>query len=426
MQHNSYKFLRQRSRRRGSVYLAVLGVAMIVLTLAVGGIMAARVQARSSDGSGDMTEARQAALSGLELARLWMLQDSAWRANRAAANGTWATNLAVGNGATVSISVVDPVDGNLTNRPHDPVTITATGRKGQAVQVVQQSIIARANALPCLRYAVHVNGQLRAKASDLFVGSATASTNGSLRNEQIIEGNVECGSITSAGIVAGIITSGVAPRALPDPTVAESYASLGTLITPSGNKIDKQVLSPGLNPWGAANPDGVYVIRTSSDVTISNSRINGTLVVICPGKTVTLSGALCIQTARSDYPALIVDGNLNLNFNSATSLSETTTGVNFNPTGAPYNNVTDGDTADTYPSEIWGLVHARGPISVGQNCTIRGALIGDYAGSGEALRTDGGDLRIVYDPALYTSPPQFYTTSVPMVPLAGSFRQVVN
>src|SRR6185436_20170013 len=101
----------------------VLGVSLIVTTLAVGGIIAGRVQARANSAESDMADARYSALSGIELARLWISQDTAWRTNRT--NGDWTTGLAVGAGS-VTINVVDPTDSSIANRPHDPATVTVT------------------------------------------------------------------------------------------------------------------------------------------------------------------------------------------------------------------------------------------------------------------------------------------------------------
>ncbi|HEY7086727.1 MAG TPA: hypothetical protein VH518_01480 [Tepidisphaeraceae bacterium] len=413
--------LRIRHRRRGAVYLAVLAVCLIVITLGIGGILAARVQARASDGGGDMAEARLAALSGMELARFWMAQDPNWRTTRG--NGNWTTNLPTGNGATVSIDLADPIDGDLTNHPHDPVTVTTTGQKGQARQVLQVTLSARPVPLAVLRFALHTGGLLRVDSPyRIRVGSATASTNGQLRNDSTIEGNAVCQSLISSGIVCGTLQTGVAPRPLPDSSVPETYASLGTLINPGTTTIDGQVLAPGRNPWGTPDPDGVYVIRSSSDLTIRNTRINGTLVIIAPSNTVTIDSQVFFHPARADYPTLIVNGSVNLNYTSSgNSLSEATTGINFNPPDAPYNGFGDADLADSYPSEIWGLVHITGQINVSRPGIIRGAMICE-----SQFRAQNADLQVVYDPALYTNPPQYYTTGVQMVPLAGSFKQIVN
>lgn len=414
---------RPPARRRGSVYIAVLGASLMVVTLAIGGILATRVQARGTDTNNDAAEARAYAQSGLELARLWISQDSSWRTKQGSA--PWNTSVAIGSGS-FTVSLADQVDGVIADRPHDAVIVTSTGRKGQARQVLQQTLSASPVALPALRYALFTGGQLHVRASArMILGPATIATNGSLRNDNVIEGNVDAGSYTAAGTIYGTLTSGVTARAMPSSTVPEAYANLGSSVVTS-NTIDKEVLGPGRNPFGTANSDGVYVIRTSSNLTIRNCRIYGTLVVICPGKEVTIDSSTFIQPVRADYPALIINGDAKFNFDSTGSLSEAAVGANFNPTGAAYLNTTDTDTSDTYPCRIDGLVHVTGKLSVQKPCVIRGAVICESTAGTDAADINTATFQVNYDSTLYTSPPQFYTTSVPMRSLAGSYKPVTQ
>jgi hypothetical protein len=427
MIRNKTHNFRLAHRRRGSIYIAVFAMSLIIITLAVGGIVAARAQARQTDADGDVSQARAAANSGLELARLWMSLDPNWRTNRV--SGSWTSGLSLGSAGSVSISVVDPLDGDLTNRQYDPVTVTATGSFGRAQQTLQQTLVASPVAINALAYPLLTGGQVHARLGKaLMLGAATVSTNGAFQGDggSIVEGNVEAGSASSAGIVFGTLTTGAASKTMPASGMDETYARLGTLIA-APTIINKQVLGPGVNPWGAANADGAYVIRTSSDITISNSRIYGTLIIIAPGKNVTISGNVLLQPARSDYPALIVNGNLNLQFTTASGLSEAAQGVNFNPAGAPYLGASDADMIDVYPSEIQGLVHViGGTVQMLQPGRIRGALICESTASSNAVDLNASSFQIVYDQSLYTNPPQFYTSSVSMIRLAGSLRQNVN
>jgi hypothetical protein len=331
------------------------------------------------------------------------------------------------NGVTVTIALSDPNDGDLTNRPNDPVVITATATKGQARCVLRQTLTAAPVPLPALAYALHGGGQIRIDTGlRLILGNATVSTNNDLRNDSVIEGNVDVASCSTAGVIYGTLTSGSAAKALPDVPVPAAYAKLGTQISPPSGVIDGKVLTPGCNPWGTPNPDGVYVVKPGDNLTIRNTRVNGTLVILAHGRTVTIDGPVLFQNTRADYPALIVDGDLYIKFTRAASgLSESSAGVKFTPGGAPYHGVTDADMSDTYPSEIDGLVHVTGFLTVSRPFLVRGAVIAEGSG-GDAVRLDTGSMQVVYDSTLYTSPPQFYTTSVPMVPLAGSVVQVVQ
>ena len=145
-----------RHSRRGSIYLIVLAAASIVATLGMGAMLAVRAQARAVNSLGDAAEARQYALSAVEIGRLWIAQDPNWRTNRSC--GAWASGQPIGSG-TFTLEVSDPVDGNLANRPHDPVVFKATGVKGQARQVVQVTLTANPVPLPALQYALVSSGR---------------------------------------------------------------------------------------------------------------------------------------------------------------------------------------------------------------------------------------------------------------------------
>ena len=68
--------------RRGSVFLVVLGVSLIVAALAYGGILVTRARQRTAAETADAAQARQNAETGIDLARLWIRQDANWRLNR--------------------------------------------------------------------------------------------------------------------------------------------------------------------------------------------------------------------------------------------------------------------------------------------------------------------------------------------------------
>lgn len=408
--------------RAGTAYVAIVATALLAATISVGALAVVRAQTRQMDLASDAAEARLYAMSGIELGRLWMAQDPNWRSNRP--HGTWVLNMPIGGGK-VTVAVTDPADGDLANQPHDPVVMVATGMKGAARHSVEVALAAKPVPLDILKYAVHTGGQLHVHSSDLLKATgATVSTNGSLRNDGIIDGNVEAGNITAGGTVKGSLTSGVPAKAGPDPGIAERWASMGVEIV-TGGSIHERVLAPGYTPYGKTHPDGVYVIRTNSDLMITQSRIHGTLVVICPGKKVVLDDQVLLEPVRSDYPALIVVGNVVLQYNSSTPLTEIGNLANYNPPGAAYNGVSDNDILDQYPNEVRGLIHATGAVQVTQSATVRGAIIAESTASSDAADFSV-DTTIVYKPELCTQPPPYYTASVPMVPQAGSWKQRVE
>src|ERR1041384_6442214 len=118
------------NRNRGSIYVLVLGVALIVTTIGLGALAVVRAQGRINDANGDAAEARFYALSAIEMGRMMIAQDSNWR--NTYLSGGWPTNMPVGAG-TLTLQVVNP-NGALNHASTDPVILTGIGAKGAAIQ----------------------------------------------------------------------------------------------------------------------------------------------------------------------------------------------------------------------------------------------------------------------------------------------------
>ena len=98
------------------------------------------------------------------------------------------------------------------------------------------------------------------------------------------------------------------------------YLATGTLINysalpdASGNwkRIKRQLLSPTHNPWGGANPDGIYYIDCGGDnLRIRDSRIVATLVLLNVNE-VEIEHSVCWEAPFPNYPALLASGNANV------------------------------------------------------------------------------------------------------------------
>jgi hypothetical protein len=416
------RILAGRNDRRGSAYLVVLGVSLIVAALAYGGILATRARSRIALEVADAAEARQYAFDAVEIAKQWISSDPNWRTTRP--NGVWANNLAIGGGSC-TIEGTDPADGNLANFPHDSVALKVTGRKGNSRHTVQVTFVARPEPHPALQYALHVAGQLHVLGGKtLHAGAATVSTNGTLNNGGTINGNVRALLALPAGTINGSLAIISGSVSVPDASIIDQYAAVGTQIATSS--LDKQVLGPGVNPFGEANPNGIYVVRPGANFNIKSCRVLGTLVVICPsGKKVVIDEKVLLQAYRSDCPALIIQGDADIQFDGGDDLlDEKLIGISLNPPGAPYNGNTNNGKGDVFPSEIQGLVHVTGKVNLKKTSKIRGAL---FSNSTATLLSDAVAITdtptIVYPTSLYTSPPCWYTTAVPMTVQRGSWEQ---
>jgi hypothetical protein len=409
------------SRRRGGIYIAVLGAGMLVTLIGLAAIASMRVARVVAATTADTHQARAHAQSGVELAAQWVASDPLWRTSRT--SGMWISDLAL-DGSIISIEATDPIDGNFLNRPTDPLLIRATAVRGRARQIVESRLDASGTPLDVLSTAIYTPGELRIRpGATLSISGAPAATAGTLHNDGTITGDAECLVSSGTGTISGQVRVVSTPRTLPGSSVVSMYVDLAVPINP-GTTIDRRLLAPGVNPWGEASPDGVYVIHSSQDITIRDSRIHGTLVIIAPGRTVTIAGSVLMHSARVDYPALIVDGNLNLQFSRTTDLSEAATGVNFNPPAAPFEGTSNSSTTDAYPSEIRGMVHARGTLAASGQPRIRGALLVESAATSSAVDVQNS-LDIVHIPALTSNPPMGYMEAIHMIPRPGSWRQVV-
>jgi hypothetical protein len=406
--------------RRGGIYFAVVGVAMLVALIGLSAMAAVRVQRLAVDGATDTIKARELARSAVEIGATYVANDSNWRTNRAA--GVWASR-SLGDGV-MTIEGLDTLDASFTNRTTDPLTIRGTGLRGNARQMLEVTLTASGPPIDALTMAVHTAGQFHVRSGrSLTVSGAPASTNGSLRNDGTINGDVECGTFTAIGTINGSFTFAAPSKAMPAASVITMYQNIATPMS-APSVLSGQLVSPASNPWGATNADGVYVITSASDITIRNCRIVGTLVVICPGKKVTIDGPVNIKPARRDYPALVVNGSIDFATDSSQLLYESVPGLNMNPTGVPYEGSTNGTTADSYPNEIAGLVHAKEQVDFRSSFRIRGALIAEASGT-EAIDIDAAP-EIVYDPTLQTTPIMGYMKSVTMTVVPTSWKQIVG
>lgn len=415
--------VRTRRPRRGGVYVAVLGASMLVTLIGLGAMAAVRAQRLQVNNTTDMMKARLYAEAGLELGVAWVRGDPNWRSNRTP--GLWASAQPIGDG-TFAVEVRDAVDSSFTNRPYDPIYVRGIGVRGNAQQIVQATMTPKGVPMDLLGTALHASSQIRVRSGrTLTAQGAPVSTNGGLRNDGTIDGSVECTLTLIPGTITGSLTLLVPDKPMPSSGLMNLYVNLGTVISPGGT-IDRAVLTPTRNPWGTPDADGLYVINLSSDLTIRNTRLQGTLVIRGSGRRVTIEEAVFFEPARADYPVIITDAELLIRHNSAgLNLSEASLGTNFNPANAPYLGETDNDQSDTYPNEIRGVVHTRDVLEIESNPLIRGLVIVEAKDSSEAVDVDG-NLTIIYDPALFASPPVGYTKSVEMVFKPGSWTQVVS
>jgi hypothetical protein len=195
----------------------------------------------------------------------------------------------------------------------------------------------------------------------------------------------------------------------------------------TGRLLYRQVLGPGVNPFGSTNSEGIYWINCNGNrLIIEHSRIVGTLLVVNPGANSCVSdGPIAWSPAVAGYPALLVDSDNGTSADFAINasncvLSEKDDGVNYNPAGAPHDELgTNATTTDIYRSQIRGLIAIRHDLTYQNRALLRGPVI-----VGNNITSSSGELEINYLPDSLLNPPSgFWSYAYPR--RTGSTQKVV-
>jgi hypothetical protein len=413
-------------RRRGSALLLVVGAAMIVALLGLAGLMSLRIQRRVVENTADTAEARVAAQAAIEVGLMRIDGDEDWRTNYP--DGVWISNESVGQG-TFTLEGHDPVDGDLADDDTEDLVLTGIGVKGAARQKIQVRLIQQIRGVEALEASLFAAGTMT-------ISSATVQSDGILgANADVtatgatVNADVESAATITGGTYNGSQTGEVDARTVPPDSVFSPYSASGVFIdvtllpSLSGDRyLQDLVLSPNSNPFGAVNGQGVYVIDCqSTKLVISNVRIVGTLILLNVNSTlgVEVADSVNWQAAVSNYPALMVAGHLHLDYTQSL-LDEVATSVNYNPAGTPYVSIADGDTSDSYPSAIHGLIYAAGNISTLNHPSVEGCVV-----SGGNIVVNG-QLDVVYDDLYLTNPPPGFLDRTNLKISPGSWSKDVD
>jgi len=122
----------RRGCRRGSIYLATLGTAVIVTIIGLSALLVARVHRATAAAVEDATRARIAADCAVDVMIFRLAGQSDWR--DVLENDVWTSEEIAGD-ATVSYKLVDEIDGDLSNDDTQPVRLYAKARVGRAVRI---------------------------------------------------------------------------------------------------------------------------------------------------------------------------------------------------------------------------------------------------------------------------------------------------
>jgi hypothetical protein len=424
---NSYRKKSERTNpsRRGSVYVAVLGVSIIVAVIGIASVHVARIEVREATALDDMAKARLAARSGVECALAKLEADSLWRTTHTSGVANVLAGLSdlLGTGSN-SYSLVDS-DGNLNDNTDDTVTLRSVGTAGNARHVIEVMLAPTGEGLGCLSAAMHTNEDIDVDAT--LTTNQTISANGQINaSDGSINGNAQAAGIIT-GSVSGSRTSNMTPTLdMPDSTgVFEYYMTMGTPISYgslSGGVIERVVLSATNNPYGtgATNSQGIYIIDCQGgSVTIRNCRIVGTLVFRNVGANVQLTNSVNWEPYVANFPSMMVEGSLILSSPQNQALSEVSNTTNFNPSHTPYLSLSDSSYSDgdSYPCTITGLIYNTGYLSVTNQVLVNGATVSArtvYVTSSSTFN---------YKSIFFTNPPPGFTAGDQVEVVPGTWKQ---
>lgn len=418
----------RRSRRRGSLYVSVMIVSLIVALIGMSSLHVARLSLTTSQASDDRIIAEQIARSAVEFAVNRINSDSSWRSSYTNGAETPYGGHTIGAGS-FTFKLVEP-DGDLADDNADGVWLSGIGRAGDATFVETVLLQPTGQPLSCLEASFHCNTDIATGSDVILVTDQFLSSNGSISATALnssIDGDAEAvGTIT--GSVNGSQTAGIPPRRMPGDAVFEYYLANGTWIDaaslptgPSGDPtIENCVISPSINPYGPeTNAEGIYVVDCGSQqVDIQNCRVLGTLVFVNASPTVLVGGAIHVKPAVPNYPVLMVQGEVT--YTATTSvLDEAVLGVNFNPPRAAYKGTEDADTSDVYPSRVEGLTYVSGLLRLapdGQRSRFVGIVV---AGGVDA----NSDAEFEYRATSSNYPPPGFVFGNPMRIAPGTWRR---
>jgi hypothetical protein len=402
------------------VYL--LGVSLVVIAAGFAAVEASLSSLAAHRLHAAADEARLLAQSGIEIAVHRMMSNQSWPSSLGA-GGTIVNNQAVSRGR-VHVVIIDPVDNNPANGENDPILVRSTATVGSAVRIAEVELRRRWNPLPIIQTAVHAaTGVTFNIGTGITADRPVSSNTGASATSASINARVEVVTTASGGVYGGGVIEGVPIKTMPPADIVAQYAALATPILRSAlgrNDINRQLLSPTVNPYGAnLNARGIYVVDMgNNDMEIRSSRIFGTLVVR-NAKSVRICEGVVWEPAFPGLPSLIAEGPIWIDGNTDT-LSESAVGRNLNPPSTPYKGVSNTTTSDNYPSRLEGVFYATGLIRIRQpRPVLLGTLV---AGTDAVFENTYG---VTYDTRVSEHPPMGFRTGPDYIMVPGSWKRIV-
>jgi hypothetical protein len=172
------------------VYLAVLGVSLLVMVIGLTALLAVQVEGRGADLTVAVAKADVYAQSWVDVTLNKLCSDPNWRTTYT--NNAWTVAQTVGDGV-FSFKLADEIDGNLANDANQPARLYAKATVGDAVRIysvgvkpyVPPNLLSNGDLEAGTRYWSGSGCTLQARTDDvhggaqsLYVGSRTNANSG--------------------------------------------------------------------------------------------------------------------------------------------------------------------------------------------------------------------------------------------------------
>ncbi len=278
-------------RRGAALYISVMSTAVLVSLLGLAALNIVRIERRATLLDADRIAARSNADSAVELVLAVLANDPNWRTNYTSGVETAPQSLGAAGSGSLSWMLEDS-DGNLSDADLD-LHLKGIGRVGSSVQVSDVRLMPK--DLTCLNTTMHAGTSFVINSAKLF-NDQIISSNGNIDENggSEVHGAVEAVGTVTGDNFLGTVTTGVAERSMPSAQVFDYYLANGTAISiqslpktglvllgTDARELSKTVISPNSNPFGATNPEGVYIIDCAGQtLKIRNCRIVGTIVLL--------------------------------------------------------------------------------------------------------------------------------------------------
>lgn len=417
------------SRRSGATYVIVLMASLIVASMTLASVETMRWFARDRADSRNTALLHTAVESCLDLALVQINNDPTWRVNFTSNVDTSPLQI---NGVSCVYRLIDVDDGDLADNEYDNADLLVTARLGEYCEAWRCTLEPYGDPLDCLQYSIATDmkvevGNLSVTATDQAVASNNnISTLGSgfLTGDSFAVGSI-------SGNTYGTTNSLATNVSIPDKECLDFYIQNSVAIDinslpqdDSVHVIENQLLSATSNTLsGQLSPEGIYFIDCGDkEIRISNSRLRCTLVLKKPKKNSEVSGSVFWEAAQANYPALLVEGEMEFNL-SRSPLREADAEINFNPPSTPYLGSSDANTSTIYPSVLRGLFFASKKIEA-KNLGGKNHFVGQLITHDQVVTT--GDLFISYRDIFFRDPPPGFRSGNRVRILAGTVHRVAQ